>query len=173
MPERIDSGGWIVYNDGPTMIRFWSKVEKGGPDDCWLWMRSRDQGGYGRFGIGTRRMRAHVVAWEMSTGEPVPSGLFVCHSCDNRGCVNPAHLWLGTAADNAADMAAKGRAHRWGGARRGVKNPAAKLYPEAVRQIRHVCANGMKTQEQLAENFGVRQGTIAKVVRRETWGHVI
>lgn len=88
------------------IARFWSAVDRSG--DCWLWMKSRGRGGYGRFSVHSGHSPAHRVAYELAKGE-IPDGLLVCHSCDNPPCVNPAHLWLGTQVTNAIDMASKGR----------------------------------------------------------------
>lgn len=90
--------------------RFWPKVAKRGPDECWEWTASRTPQGYGKIGRrkGESPAIASRVSWEMHNG-PIPDGLHVLHRCDNPPCVNPAHLFLGTNADNQRDMRAKGR----------------------------------------------------------------
>ena len=94
--------------------RFWTKVDRsGGPDACWPWMGHRTRQGYGQVKILGKSTPAHRVAWELTNG-PIPLGdhfgtTCACHRCDNPPCCNPAHLFLGTMADNVADRDAKGR----------------------------------------------------------------
>lgn len=96
----------------------------GGPDACWPWLRCKDKDGYGKFRADGHNGRAHRIAWEAVNG-PIPAGLDALHSCDSPPCINPAHLFLGTNADNSADMVAKGRSLA------GDRNPAH-LRPERL-----------------------------------------
>jgi hypothetical protein len=90
---------------------FWFYVDKsGGPDACWPWSMYTDPSGYGRVRDGDVSEYTHRVAWEFTNG-PIPRGMYICHHCDNPPCCNPAHLFMGTPADNARDRDAKGRSH--------------------------------------------------------------
>lgn len=139
--------------------RFWSKVRRGGPGECWDW-RGGKQRGYGAFGIHAlgKMVRAHRFAWELEHG-PIAEGLFVCHHCDNRACVNPAHLFLGTAQDNMDDMVSKDR-QKWN-----------KLEPcdVAMIQIRRMLGAQRRA---LAREYGVNECTIGDICYRRTWKHV-
>lgn len=92
----------------PLADRFWQKVEKAGESECWEWVGTIDRGGYGRIQVEDRLESAHRVSWMLARGA-IPHGLWVLHQCDNRKCVNVAHLFLGTRTDNVRDMYAKGR----------------------------------------------------------------
>lgn len=134
--------------------RFWSKVEVGERGECWKWRASKRHG-YGQFEIHYEIWQAHRVAWILTFG-PIPKGSFVCHHCDNPGCCNPYHLFLGTDADNTLDAAKKGRL-------------ASKLTKEEVLEIREMYAVGGYTQQELADEFGVHPAHISRVVNRKKW----
>lgn len=143
--------------------RFWSKVASIGSDGCWPWIGQLDRNGYGTIRVAGQMRTAPRVAWELATERTIPSGFAVLHRCDNPPCCNPAHLFLGTQADNMADMAAKGRS------RRGSRSTAARLSAEDVSTIRRRYANGDVSQDQLAQEFGVSQTNISQIVRGLTW----
>jgi hypothetical protein len=153
--------------------RFWRYVHRAGADECWEWT-GYTQKGYGAIGLGHKgagMARAHRVSWELANG-PIPDGLLVCHRCDNRRCVNPAHLFLGTNDDNMRDMAEKGRAHGPGARVAGEKNGSARLSAEQVRALRKACATGKLTQHEIAAAYGVSPSLISAIVRREAWTHL-
>ena len=145
---------------------FWLKIDKRGPNDCWPWLGRRTPQGYGQFRLhpaGT--FKATRVAYYLATGKQ-PGPLCVCHKCDNPGCCNPAHFFLGTRADNAADRDAKGRG--WSPLLKGVDHWRAKLTEKQVLEIR---ASGAK-QSVLAARYGVNQPAIHKIKTRKRWKHI-
>lgn len=89
--------------------RFWAKVDKRGPDECWPWLGQKASGNYGRFYYRSQSRPAHQISWEIANGAPFPEGKHGCHSCDNPNCVNPGHVWPGTRSENMRDAVAKGR----------------------------------------------------------------
>ena len=157
--------GYFERHPKPVQERFWAKVDKTG--DCWPWMGGTYRGGYGAFGVRAGETRhAHRVAWELANG-PIPSGFFVCHHCDNRLCVNPSHLFLGTVQDNASDCRSKNR--NW--VAYGDRCGKAKLTKEQVSEIRRLYATGRYQQKDLAPMFDVDRTTIHRIVRQKRWNH--
>ena len=141
--------------------RFWAKVQKS--DGCWNWTAGRSRGGYGKLGVNGHHMTAHRVSWLLHHGS-ISKGLCVLHRCDNRRCVRPDHLFLGTAADNVWDCVRKGR----NAGAKGEKNGCAKLTQKDVVAIRASSAN----QLAVARLFGVGQSAVSSIKRRKRWGHV-
>jgi len=151
--------------------RFWKKVERGGEDECWEWTAGTFGVGYGKIRADSPNSRrcllAHRVAWVLSNGRDVPSGLQVLHCCDNRLCCNPAHLFVGTHVDNMRDMVEKGRSPKTAGEANGFH----RLTIEAVREIRKEYASG-QTQQVLADRYGVTRQQISLIVLRRRWKHI-
>jgi hypothetical protein len=144
--------------------RFWSKVDRSG--SCWPWLAATSDTGYGSYRIDRRTHSAHRLVWECLMG-PIPVGMDVCHSCDNRGCVRPAHLFLGTRADNMQDAASKGRLHWQLSPPNGARHPRARLTEADVREIR--ARSKTTAQSSLAQQFGVGQTAISAVVTGRNW----
>lgn len=147
--------------------RFWVKVDKRGPDECWEWTGARNERGYGWFRTDRGAEAASRVAYRLTFGS-IPHGLHVCHRCDNPPCVNPAHLWLGTNADNTRDRDEKGRHVSL----RGEAATGARLTAAQVEAIRDTYARGGVTQYQLADAYGVSQSTVGLIVRGQSWRDV-
>lgn len=150
--------------------RFWAKVQRGGPDECWEWRGWRHTFGYGV--MARAKVLTHRYSWEIHFG-PIPAGQSVCHRCDNPPCVNPRHLFLGSQADNARDMWAKARGSKPPRGhidnQHGEANRMAKLTGVKVDDIRRLYATGRYRQRQLAAMFGIKQQAISKIVRNQRW----
>lgn len=148
-------------------FEFWLRVDVGTEDECWPWRGSKRRH-YGEFKVAGKRHIAHRLAYELATGIE-PGELLVCHRCDNPLCCNPAHLFLGTVADNNRDKVEKGRQARFPGS----LNPRAKLTEDDVREIRRRRANGEKGRA-LAAEFKVSPSRITMLAnpRYGIWSHV-
>lgn len=151
--------------------RFWAKVNRDGPvvrdelGECWEWTGAKLRGqGYGRVVVAGREVLAHRLAWTLTYGEP-PPGLCVCHHCDNRLCTRPAHLFIGTRADNNADRHVKGRSR----GPRSENSPMVRLSADDVEQIRKMHQLGAHSQERIGQMFGVSQPTVSQIVLGRTW----
>lgn len=166
-----------VYVRIPLADRFWKYVAK--TETCWLWTGAIESGGYGVIiAPDKKNHKAHRVSWELHRGI-IPNGLFVCHACDVRHCVNPEHLWLGTARDNIRDASRKGRLCHGDTHHshiqpkvRGEANGRAKLTDHHVRIIRQQYATGKFRQVDLSVEHGVSQILISLIVRRKAWRHI-
>jgi hypothetical protein len=132
--------------------RFWHYVQK--QDDCWLWVGPSNHNGYGVIGFLGQRMLAHRFAYELLKGEV--GEFHVCHTCDNPLCVNPAHLFLGTDADNHDDKARK---------LRGGKA----LTPAQVKEIKRILAEEPKPLHLIAEEFKVSRKSIQRIKNGQYW----
>lgn len=147
--------------------RFFRKVEIIPFHSCWEWTACLDMSGYGQMNIGAKKSeRAHRISWIIHNGK-IPDLLCVLHKCDNRSCVNPDHLFLGTRQDNNADMMAKGRKVTV----KGAKHRLAKLIDSQVVEIRKKRAQGAKLTD-LSETYGVSVSVISKICLKKTWAHI-
>lgn len=183
--------------------RFWAKINKNGPvqphcpelGPCWVWTGKAPANFYPTIHAGTHKWYAHRFSWVLHNGI-IPDNLCVLHKCDNRHCVRPDHLWLGTKAENSADMARKGRSttgdrnpsrlypeRRVRGDRhpfrlhpellvRGQDRTQAKLTDDVVRTIRARYAAGGISQQQLADDYHVCSALISGIVHRKRWKHI-
>ncbi len=149
------------------IANFWRRVNIKGLVDCWEFTGGLFESGYGQVSDGNRKpVRAHRYAWEIVQG-PIPKGKYVLHKCDNRKCVNPNHLYIGTHADNMRDREkrnprsqAKGEAHGF-----------AKLTDVQVREIRELLSGALSLRK-IASKFGVTNVAIWQIKHRKTWTHV-
>jgi ribosomal protein S14 len=155
--------------------RFAAKVDFS-DTGCWLWTATANPNGYGQLYVRDTRLgkprarRATAVAWFLARGEWPTHGLDLCHHCDTPRCVNPDHLFLGTAKDNMRDAARKGRIVPPAPSL-GVANVNAKLTPDRVVELRSRYLAG-ETLSELSRSFGMARSSLRWVVKRRTWRHV-
>jgi hypothetical protein len=166
--SRFTPNGWQPGAQTATVDDFvplfWERADKSG--ECWEWLGRKNWRGYGQItSKWFKTVQAHRIAYELTFG-PIPAGLLCCHTCDNRGCVNPAHLFVGTDRDNVQDMLRKGRSSRV-----GSKNPHAKLTEAQIPLIRQAWMDGALMTD-LGREFGVSDSAIQEIVAGHTWRHV-
>lgn len=158
--QRMHAHVSTELTEAVTVTRFWAMVERAGSGDCWEWAGDLDKNGYGIFFYQGRNRPAHELALSFTTGEQRLERLDTCHSCDNPPCCNPAHLRFDTRKSNVDDMISRGRQARPG-----------KLTDQDVITIRERRQAGAR-QKDLAEQFGVTDGTISMIVRGVRWPNV-
>lgn len=154
---------------------FWSRVDKKGPDDCWLWLgRPDEQTGYGKYSWNSKTNSAHRFAWISTFGE-IPKGLHVLHKCDVRLCQNPNHLFLGTNTDNVHDMWAKGRGSKpprtkpiSEGGKRVIKN----ITVENVKQIRAMWVPHKVSVRKISLALGLPYKGVETAVSKQHWKEI-
>lgn len=145
--------------------RFLDYYKPGAADACWPWAGTVDANGYGVIADDNRRqLRAHRIAYERVNGA-VSESRYVCHSCDNPSCVNPNHLWLGSAADNNEDKRAKLRHSH------GASHGMAKISENDVRDIRGLYPQ--MSQQAIADRYGLHQTTVSDIIRGKIWTHIV
>lgn len=155
---------------GDIRSAFLRRVEFDANTGCWLWSGATIPGGYGCLRVDGRTQKAHRISWAIHRGESLSPAVKVCHRCDTPSCVNPDHLFLGTQADNVADMVAKGRAR--GGRQVGSANPMASLNEGVVAEILSVLGLRRFSQAEVAASYGVSPMTISRIARGHLWRHV-
>lgn len=165
---------WVLDN-------FWAKVDKSPhPKGCWVWTASVNIKGYGQTAYRQRMCGAHRMSYVIHNGL-IPEGMLICHHCDNRVCVNPTHLFIGTAQDNSTDMKEKGRSAL--GPKNGmIKNPHkqprgevhgnSKFTAGDILEIRRLYASKWGSATQIGLLFGTSKKYVLKVVHRQTWTHI-
>jgi HNH endonuclease len=162
----------MMYSDR-MIARFWAKVDRRGPDECWPWTASL-VGGYGQLFSGKSSAiptRAHVMSWCLVNG-PLPDGHWVLHTCDNPPCCNPRHLYHGTRQNNIDDMMSRNRHGR--SSLPGSKNPNALMTEDVVREIRRRLSisdtyNGSK---KILAEFGITKAMLYSIRHNKAWRHV-
>lgn len=142
--------------------RFYKFVDKGSADECWPWVGTMKKNGYGGFWFNGKADRAHRVSYQISKG-PIPYGLLIRHTCDNKACVNPNHLLTGTSLDNARDALERNRYPR------GETQGRSKLTLVQVEEIRRNWRNRTETQKSMSERFSVSTSCIQFVATGHNW----
>jgi hypothetical protein len=144
------------------MNRFMDKVDV--TEKCWFWKNGKSDSGYGVFHWRSKSIRAHRFIWISKFGD-IPNNMHVLHKCDNRLCVNPDHLFLGTHQDNMIDRNEKGRT----AVQRGEKCGTSKLTEKEVKEIKDHYTKKEMSQYQLAKKYNVHQSVISRAINGKTW----
>lgn len=156
------------------IIRFWSHVQRAGPNECWPWTGCRVATGYGHFLIHARTTSGpHRIACWLVNGNPPTGKTHACHRCDNPPCCNGMHMFWGDDGDNIRDAVSKGRLRlqKYPEQQHGEKNPGAKLTTSQVLEIRAPELSGL-SDHKIADMYGVSRSAIQLIRARKNWAHV-
>ncbi len=140
--------------------RFWAKAEKKGPEECWEWKACKTKG-YGLIRIEGKNIKAHRVSLQIKLGREIVEGLVAKHCCDNPSCVNPNHLTEGTQSENLKEAYERGR-----------RVLSSKLTKTDVLEIREIYKEGLLTQKEIAELYGISESPLSYIVNRKSWSHI-
>lgn len=154
----------IIYNsDFERFNKKYDVAENG----CWVWNGAKNKAEYGNFRLFQIMIGAHVASYLMFNNTFIQKDKnLICHSCDNPKCVNPAHLWAGSASDNIQDALNKNRAYK------GVLNGRSVLTEKDIVEIRLKYKTGKHTHKEIAKMYGVAKPTISSILRNESWRHI-
>jgi len=166
--EDIDKRGrkrkYLHYHTKKNILEdVWEKINIGGEDDCWEWVGNIRKDGYADFTVGGKKILVHRAAYQTRIKE-IPKDICVLHTCDNRKCCNPKHLFLGTQCDNIKDMIKKERNAK------GNQYPNTKLNKEKVFKIKKLYSTNKYSQKELAKQFNVDASEISRVINNKIWG---
>jgi transposase len=167
--QRLDfSLAWVHYlltKSSPKLPeqRFWEKVNRIGDGECWEWLGYVGTDGYGQFNFRGKIERAHRVSYILTINK-IEDGKYILHTCDNRKCVNPSHLYQGTAKDNVRDMMNRNKS--------APQFRFRKLTKEQVLSIRKEYSTGLTSYPKLARKYDVSISTISDIVNRKIWKRI-
>lgn len=150
--------------DQKLIRRFFSKVDIRGENECWIWLGFIQVNGYGQVSYKGKPSKTHRISWLVHNGE-IPEGMHVLHRCDNKKCINPKCLWLGTQQENVEDMLNKNRGY----VPKGDKHGRSKLVLKEVIEIKEKYNTGKYTYNNLSKEYNVSAVQIFRIVKNEQW----
>jgi len=160
----MPSGQLLVLTASQSR-RFWGQVKIGSPDECWPWIDRLHADGTGRINIRGIVFKGSQLSYLIHWGQHPYPNLYVCHFCDNRRCVNPLHLWLGTAKENSQDARRKSRSTL------GMSHPQARLSPTQAKSIFALNQEGL-SQQQIAKKLGIKQPQVSRILTGKRWAAI-